>query len=93
MIGAKPKGVFGSLNVTDGLSLDTKIQVETADAATAVAADLKQKSQMAATMVDKLDVTSEGDLVKVSVVLSNQKLQALIAQFGAMFGLSGLGAK
>jgi len=92
-IGAKPKGVFGSLNVTDGLALDAALKFETPDAAAQVASKLKQQSQMAVTMVDKIDVTSEGDLAKISVVLSNQKLQALISQVGAMFGLGGMTGK
>lgn len=92
-VGAKPKGMFGSLNVTDGLALDASLKFETPDAAAQVASKLKQQSQMAVTMVDKIDVTSEGDLAKISVVLSNQKLQALISQVGAMFGLGGMTGK
>lgn len=91
-IGAKPKAIFGSVNVTDGLALDTKIKLETADAASQLATQFKEKSAMAASMVDKMDFTAAGDTLNISVVLSNQKLQALITQFGAMFGLSGAGA-
>jgi len=92
-IGAKPQGLFGSLNVTDGLSLDTSLKFESADAAAQVASKLKGQSQMVVTMVDKVDITSEADVAKISIVLSNQKLQALVAQAGAMFGLGGLVGK
>jgi hypothetical protein len=83
----KPKGFAGSLNATDGLTLDARIKFESADVATKQAADLKTKSQMAVAMVDKIDFSSEGDTVKAAIVISNQKLQALVAQFGAMFGM------
>jgi len=90
-IGSKPRGLFGSLNLTDGLALDMSLKFETADAAAQVASKLKAQSQMAVAMVDKIDITSEADVAKVSVVLSNQKLQALVTQLGAMFGLGGMG--
>ena len=44
-------------------------------------------------MVDKIDIANDADVVKMNIVLSNQKLQALITQFGALSGLGGLGAK
>jgi hypothetical protein len=89
-MGIKPKAVFGSLNVTDGLSLDMRMRMETPDAATQLANMGKAQLQQAAKMFDQIDVNADGSDVKFTVVLSNQKLQALITQFSGMFG--GLGA-
>lgn len=89
MIGAKPKALFGSINATDGITVDTKMQLDTPEAATQMATSLKDKAQMGAAYVDKLDFSSDGDVVTIAVVVSNQKLQSLVAQFGAFVGLGG----
>jgi hypothetical protein len=90
VLGAKPQAAFGSLNVTDGLSLDTRMRLDSADAASQAAAKLKAQTAQIEAMVDKVDVGSDADQVKISVVLSNAKLQALITQFAPLFGLGGL---
>ncbi|HEU4733184.1 MAG TPA: hypothetical protein VFT22_35070 [Kofleriaceae bacterium] len=88
-MGVKPKAMFGSLNVTDGLSLDLRMRLETPDAAAQLATMSKAQLQQAAKMFDKADVTSDGADVRYSIVLSSQKLQALIAQFAGLVGAFG----
>jgi hypothetical protein len=90
-LGVKPKAVFGSINVTDGLAMDVRMVVESAEAATQLATMAKGQVAQAAKMVDQVDVTSDGPEVKVTVVMSNQKLQALIAQIGGLVGAFGGG--
>jgi len=92
-IGTKPKAMYGSLNVSDGLALDMRMKLDSPDVAAQMAAKFKEQSAQAAAMVDKIDITNEADVVKMNLVLSNQKLQALVTQFGALFGLGGLGTK
>lgn len=86
MAGAKPTAVFGSLNVTDGLSMDLRVRMPTTDAAAQLANLGKSQVQQAAQMFDKIDVEADGADVKTTIVLSNQKLQTLIQQFGPMLG-------
>jgi hypothetical protein len=88
-MGIKAKAVFGSLNVTDGLSLDMRLRLESPDAATQLTTMSKQQMAQAAKMFDQIDVAADGSDVKYTVVLSNQKLQQLIAQFGPMLGAFG----
>jgi hypothetical protein len=88
-IGVKTSAVYGSVNVTDGLTLDTRLRFDSPDAAAQFASMGKAQAQQAATMFDKVEVTSDGPEAKVSVVLSNQKLQALIAQVSGMLGAFG----
>jgi hypothetical protein len=88
-MGIKPKAVFGSLNVTDGLSLDMRLRMETPDAASQLANMGKAQLQQAAKMFDQIDVSADGSDVKFTVVLSSQKLQALITQVSGMFGAFG----
>jgi hypothetical protein len=90
-VGVKPKAMFGSLNVTDGLNLDLRLRLESPDAAAQLTTMSKSQMQQAATMFDQIDVASDGSDVKYTVVLSNQKLQALIAKVGGMLGAFGGG--
>jgi hypothetical protein len=89
VMGAKPTALFGSLNIGDGLTLDVRARLPSPDAAAQLANMGKTQVQQAATMFDKIEVTNDGADVKLAVVLSNQKLQALIAQFGPMLGVMG----
>jgi len=91
-MGVKAKAVFGSLNVTDGLSLNLRLRLETPDAAQQLTSMSKQQMAQAAKMFDQIDVAADGSDVKYTVVLSNQKLQQLIAQFGPMLGAFSGGA-
>jgi hypothetical protein len=89
-MGIKPKAVFGSINVTDGLTLDVRVRLDSADQAAQMANMARGQAQAMMSMVDKLDITNEGADVKVALILSTQKLQGLIKQFGGMLG-GGLG--
>ncbi|MBS1122386.1 MAG: hypothetical protein H6Q90_4614 [Deltaproteobacteria bacterium] len=92
-MGFKPKAVFGSLNVTDGLTLDLRMRLDSADQATQIAQMGKSQAAGAASMFDKLDIVSDGADVKVSIALSNAKLQSLIKQFGGLLGgMGGMGS-
>lgn len=83
-MGFRPKAVFGSINVTDGLTADMNMRLESPDKATQIAAMLNQQAAQVKPMVDKLDVSSDAADVKVSLGLSAAKLDALINQFGAL---------
>ena len=80
--------LFGSLNVTDGLTLDMRIRLGSPDEATQLVnmakgqADSPQVKQM----FDKLDVSGDGADAKISIAMSNQKLQQLMGLFGGMMG-------
>lgn len=88
-MGVKPKAVFGSVNVTDGLSVDVRMRLESADQATQMANAFQGQLAAFKSMVDKLDVGSDGADVKVSVAMSQPKLEALVKNLGAMFGGRG----
>jgi hypothetical protein len=91
-LGVKPKAMFGSINVTDGLSLDLRMRLDTPDAAAQLANMSKSQLQQAAKMFDKAEVSNDGSDVRFTIVMSNQKLQALISQFaGLMSAFGGMG--
>ncbi len=86
--GVKPKAVFGSMNVTDGLTLDMRIRLATADEATQLVTMAKGQtsSPQVKQMFDKLDVSADGADAKIALAMSNQKLQQLIGMVGGMMG-------
>jgi hypothetical protein len=90
-MGIKAKAVFGSLNVTDGLSLDLRIRAADAAGAQQLASMSKQQLGQASKMFDQSDVVADGNDVKYTMVMSAAKLQNMIQQFGGMLG--GLGGQ
>ncbi|HUS30451.1 MAG TPA: hypothetical protein VMZ53_18205 [Kofleriaceae bacterium] len=92
--GVKPKAVFGSVNVTDGLTVDMNIRLGSADEATQLVNMMKGQTQspQVKQMFDKLDVTAVGTDAKIAVAMSNAKLQQLIGMVGGMMGGLGGGA-
>jgi hypothetical protein len=89
--GVKTNAVYGSINVTDGLSLDLRMRFDTPDDASKFATMSKSQAQQAAKMFDKVDITSEGPEVKFSIALSSQKLKDLVAQLKGLFSAFGGG--
>lgn len=89
--GVKPKAVFGSINVTDGLTVDMRIRLGSPDEAKSLVTMMQGQtsSPQVKQMFDKLDVTVDGSDAKVAVAMSNAKLQSLIGMVGGMMG--GLG--
>ncbi|MBA3396735.1 MAG: hypothetical protein H0T89_29150 [Deltaproteobacteria bacterium] len=91
-MGFKPKAVFGSVNVTDGLAVDMRVRLDTPQQATQITNMATSQVAQFKPMVDKLDIVAEGADVKVNLALSTQKLEALITQFAGMLGGFGGGA-
>ena len=82
-MGFRPKAVFGSINVTDGLTADMSVRLESPEKATQLAGLINTQAAQIKPMVDKLDVSNDAADVKISLGLSAAKLEALINQFGA----------
>ncbi len=94
--GVKPKAVFGSVNVTDGLSVDMRIRLATPEEANNLVTMAKGQtnSPQVKQMFDKLDVAADGTDVKFSVAMSQQKLTQLMGLLGGALGgmMGGAGA-
>ncbi len=92
--GAKPQAIFGSVNVTDGLTLDVRFRMATGDEAKAMVDMMKGQTNSAQVkqMFDKLDVGQDGNDAKLSVAMSQEKLKNLVQMFaGLMGGMMGAG--
>ena len=89
-MGVKPKAVFGSVNVTDGLAVDFRVRLDSADQATQMANAFKGQVAGFASMTDKLEITSDGPDVKLVVAMSQQKLENAVKNLGALIG-GGMG--
>jgi hypothetical protein len=92
-MGVKPKAVFGSINVTDGLSVDMRMRLDSADQAAQMANAFKGQLSAFQSMVDKMDISSEAADVKIAVSLTQQKLEQLVKNMMQMFGgrMGGMG--
>jgi len=86
--GAKPKAIFGSLNVSDGLTLDVRMRMASPDEAKAFVDMSKGQtsSPQVKQMLDKLEVTQDAADAKISVAMSQKKLENLLAMVGGMMG-------
>jgi hypothetical protein len=87
----KLKAVYGSLNITDGLTVDLRLRLGSADEATNIVSTYKgqlENPQMKG-MFQKLQMTSEGADVKVAVAMSSQQLQQLAQMMMGMIGQMG----
>ena len=86
--GVKPKAIFGSVNVTDGLTLDMRIRLGSPDEATQLVNMAKGQTNNAQVkqMFDKLDVTVDGNDAKIALAMSQAKLQNMVNMVGSMMG-------
>lgn len=92
-LGLKVTAAYGSINVTDGLAVDTRLRFDKPEAATQ-AADManSQTKALVPQYVDKAEATADGTELHVSVAVSGQKLPGLIPILTmAVAGLSGMG--
>lgn len=87
--GINCKAVFGSLNVTDGVTTDIRIRAMSPDQATQLATMAKSQTGPAAQFVDKIDITTDGPDMKTSIVISKAKLMTIIAMAGGRKGGGG----
>jgi hypothetical protein len=87
-MGVKPKAIFGSINVTDGPTVDMRMRLGTPDEAKQLVTMLQGQlnNPQVKQMFDKLDVVQDGADAKFAVAMSNQKLQQLIQMVGGMMG-------
>jgi len=86
--GINMKAAFGSLDLTDSLTLDFRMRLGSPDEAaqmTAMAKGQINNPQVKA-MFDRLDLTAEGADVRIQVAMSSAKLQALVGMLGGMMG-------
>jgi hypothetical protein len=77
-LSVKAKAIYGSVNATDGLELDAKVRTETDEQATNLAALIKSQSEMAAAMVEKVDISSDKSDVKIQVALTASQVKSLL---------------
>jgi hypothetical protein len=83
------KAMFGSVNVTDGVTVDGRMRLGSPDEATQlVNAGRGQLGQLKA-FVDKVELSSEGPDVKLSVAANADQVRNMASMVGAMGGGGG----
>jgi hypothetical protein len=87
-MGVKMKALFGSLDMTDSLTVDFRMRVSSADEAAQFTTMAKGQiaNPQVKQMFDRLDITADGADVRFQIAISATKFQALAAMVGGMLG-------
>jgi len=85
-LGVKPKAVFGSVNVTDGLALDLHVRLSTPDEAGNLVSMIKGQAAQAKQFFDKFDASNDAADVLIGIAMSKEKLKTLAGMLGGMMG-------
>jgi hypothetical protein len=91
--GIKPIGAYGSAALTNGINLEFRLVLESADKATAFAQMLKGQAAAAKSMlsVDKMEFVNDGADLKIETAVTNDKLPKLLDQMKKMAAMAGGG--
>lgn len=81
-MGLKLTAAYGSINVTDSLTVDTRVRFDKPEDAAQAAEMANAQTKQATQYVDKAEATAEGNDLHVSVIISGQKLAQLIPMLG-----------
>jgi hypothetical protein len=87
-LGVSPKGLFGSIDVSDKIVLAIALRLASADEAHAIAKQFQQQlnSPSVQALFDRLEITADQVDVDVAIELGDAKLRQMIAMMGAMMG-------
>lgn len=85
-MGVKPQAMFGSVNVTDGVSVDLHMRLGSPDEANNLVTMLKGELGQAKQFFDKVDVSSDGQDAKFDISMSKDKLKLIAGMFAGMAG-------
>lgn len=93
-LGLKITAAYGSINVTDGLAIDTRVRFDKPEAATQAAEMASaQTKQLTPQYLEKAEATADGNELHMSVAISGQKLPELLPMLtmaaAAMRGMGG----
>ena len=81
-MGIKPKAVFGSVDITDGLGVVVAARLNSDAEATQLAATIQGQVAQAKAFVTKADVTADGSDVRIDVAMSSEQMTALAGMAG-----------
>jgi hypothetical protein len=90
-MGMKAQAFFGSLNVTDGLSMDFRARMATADEAKATADALKGQMAQAQMFFTKIESRADGNDFRVDAELTGSQLKGVASMVGMNAGGGGGG--
>ena len=86
MIGMRPKAVFGSVTLANGLGMKMHLRLETATQASQIQTMIGGQIGMARAMFDKLDVTTEDADLVIALAMTDAQLSSMMQLLGAQLG-------
>lgn len=85
-MGNRPRAIYGTLRLAAGLGAKIHFRMTTPEQATQLAATAQGQTQQVAAMVDRIEATSQGEVMTVSVEMSLDKLRSLISMIAMLAG-------
>jgi hypothetical protein len=87
MVGARPKSVFGSLHITDGLAVDARMRLESDQKASDLAKTFQSQIQGLKTYAKDAALASDGPDVRLTLSMTQENLKELAQAMGPMLGM------
>ena len=85
-MGVKPKAVFGSLGLSDGLAMSLRLRLETPQEATSFVALVQGQIGTAKMFFDRFDVTADDADVVFGIGMTTAQVQMIAGLLGASLG-------
>jgi len=85
-LGMRPKAVFGSLTLANGMSIAMRLRLESPAQATQLQQLANGQVGMARSMFEKLDITTDNADVVVAAAMNDQQLTAILSLAGVSLG-------
>jgi hypothetical protein len=79
IVGSKPKAVYGSVGMKNGVRAQVRARLDSAETASKTVATMLEQIEQARAMLDTADIAADGQDVKLDVGAAGAKLDALIA--------------
>jgi hypothetical protein len=90
-LGVKAKALFGSVNVTSGITIDARIRLTTPDEANQLVTMLQAQiaNPQVKTLFDQLDINADGSDIHIALAMSEDKVAAFAGLIGGILGGGG----
>lgn len=79
VVGSKPKAVYGSVAMKDGVQVQVRARLDSPETAQKTVATMSEQVGQAKEQLDKAEIAADGQDVKLDIAAAGAKLDALIA--------------
>lgn len=87
-LGFRPKALFGSVGLVDGLSASMRIRMESPGSATQLTTMISGQIGALKSFVDRLDVAADANDVTLELGMTDAQVSSIVSMLGGLAGLS-----